>query len=69
VADDEALVRRTAKSALERQGYRVLLAENGREAMDLLRELRRVSFIPLSAAPHSRAANTIQVAGWPPQTA
>ena len=42
MADDEALVRRTAKSALERQGYRVLLAENGREAMDLLRELRRV---------------------------
>ncbi|MGA3040553.1 MAG: PAS domain S-box protein [Bryobacteraceae bacterium] len=37
VADDEALVRRTAKSALERQGYRVLLAENGRDAMDLLR--------------------------------
>jgi PAS domain S-box-containing protein len=37
VADDEALVRRTAKSALERQGYRVLLAENGREAMDVLR--------------------------------
>jgi len=37
VADDEAFVRRTAKSALERQGYQVLLAENGREAMDLLR--------------------------------
>jgi PAS domain S-box-containing protein len=37
VADDEALVRRTAQSALERQGYRVLLAENGREAMGMLR--------------------------------
>jgi CheY-like chemotaxis protein len=38
VADDEVFVRRAAKSALERQGYRVLLAENGREAVDLLRE-------------------------------
>jgi CheY-like chemotaxis protein len=37
VADDEAIVRRAAKSALERQGYRVLLAENGREAVDLVR--------------------------------
>ena len=37
VADDEAFVRRAAKGALERQGYRVLLAENGREAVDLLR--------------------------------
>jgi CheY-like chemotaxis protein len=36
VADDEAFVRRAAKSALERQGYQVLLAENGREAVDLL---------------------------------
>ena len=37
VADDEAFVRRAAKSALERQGYQVLLAENGREAVELLR--------------------------------
>jgi PAS domain S-box-containing protein len=37
VADDEAFVRRAAKSALERQGYRVLLAENGREAVELVR--------------------------------
>jgi CheY-like chemotaxis protein len=37
VADDEAFVRRAVKSALERQGYQVLLAENGREAVDLLR--------------------------------
>jgi PAS domain S-box-containing protein len=40
VADDEALVRRTVKSALEWQGYRVLLAENGRQAVDLLRSHR-----------------------------
>ena len=38
VADDEEFVRRTAKHALERQGYQVLLAENGREALGLLRE-------------------------------
>jgi len=38
VADDEDIVRRTANSALERQGYRVLLATNGQEAVDLFRE-------------------------------
>ncbi len=37
VADDEAIVRRAAKGALERQGYRVLLASNGQEAVDVLR--------------------------------
>ncbi len=47
VADDEALVRRTAKSALERQGYQVLLAENGREAMDLLRGNPSVNLVLL----------------------
>ena len=36
VADDEPIVRRTAKSALERQGYEVLLASNGREAVSTL---------------------------------
>ncbi len=35
VADDEAFVRRAAQHALERHGYQVLLAENGREAIDL----------------------------------
>jgi signal transduction histidine kinase/CheY-like chemotaxis protein len=37
VADNEAVVRRAAQSALERQGYQVLLAANGDEAVDLLR--------------------------------
>ena len=37
MADDEAIVRRAAKGALERQGYRVLLASNGQEAVDVLR--------------------------------
>jgi Signal transduction histidine kinase, nitrogen specific len=39
VADDEEIVRRLAKTALESHGYRVLLAANGREAIDLMREM------------------------------
>jgi CheY-like chemotaxis protein len=39
VVDDEAVVRQTAKSALERYGYSVLLAEDGRSAVDLYRQL------------------------------
>jgi nitrogen-specific signal transduction histidine kinase/CheY-like chemotaxis protein len=35
VVDDEELVRTTAKAALSRAGYRVLLASNGQEAVDL----------------------------------
>ncbi len=35
VADDEKLVREVAQSALERSGYRVLLARNGKEAVDV----------------------------------
>jgi two-component system cell cycle sensor histidine kinase/response regulator CckA len=37
VVDDEEIVRRTAKSALERKGYSVLVAENGREAVEIVR--------------------------------
>jgi len=35
VVDDEATVRATAKLALDRHGYTVLVAENGREAVDI----------------------------------
>ena len=35
VADDEAIVRSTSKRLLERAGFKVLLARNGREAIDL----------------------------------
>ncbi|MBV9505918.1 MAG: PAS domain S-box protein [Acidobacteriia bacterium] len=38
VVDDEAVVRDVSKEALERGGYRVLLAENGREALDIFRQ-------------------------------
>jgi CheY-like chemotaxis protein len=35
VVDDEDLVRRTAKYALERHGFTVLLSENGQRAVDI----------------------------------
>jgi PAS domain S-box-containing protein len=39
VIDDEDVVRRTVKSALQRYGYSVLLAENGRDGVDLFRDV------------------------------
>jgi two-component system cell cycle sensor histidine kinase/response regulator CckA len=39
VVDDEEVVRRTAKAALERYGYTVLLAENGQVGVDVFRHL------------------------------
>ena len=38
IVDDEEIVRRTAKTALQRYGYSVLLAENGQHGLDLFRE-------------------------------
>jgi PAS domain S-box-containing protein len=38
VVDDEEMVRRMAKAALEIRGYRVLLAENGLRAVETLRD-------------------------------
>ncbi len=40
VVDDEELIRRTAKTMLERHGYTVVLAENGRDGVNLWRLLR-----------------------------
>jgi two-component system, cell cycle sensor histidine kinase and response regulator CckA len=37
VIDDEQIVRHTAKTMLESYGYSVLVAENGREGVDLFR--------------------------------
>lgn len=37
VVDDEEGVRRSLKRVLEREGYRVILAENGEEALDIVR--------------------------------
>ena len=39
VVDDEEIVRKVAKLSLESYGYRVLLANNGKEAVDLFREM------------------------------
>ena len=48
VVDDEEIVRRTATSALQRYGYTVLTAENGREAVDIYRGIaNRVSMVLL----------------------
>lgn len=38
VVDDEDIVRRTTQSVLERRGYRVLLAENGQQAVEMFRD-------------------------------
>ena len=48
VVDDEEIIRRTAKSMLERQGYTVVLAENGQEGVELFSALgERVSAVLL----------------------
>jgi two-component system cell cycle sensor histidine kinase/response regulator CckA len=48
VVDDETVVRRTAKSMLERYGYSVIVAENGQEGLDLFRVLaEKVSVVLL----------------------
>ena len=48
MVDDEDLVRRTVKSALQRYGYSVLPAENGQDGIDLFHEVHdRVTAIIL----------------------
>jgi PAS domain S-box-containing protein len=51
VADDEPLVRSLAKSALERHGYRVLLAADGAEAVEVFRrDAAGVALVVLDAS-------------------
>jgi len=38
VVDDEEGVRRSLKKVLEREGYRIILAGNGQEAIGIVRE-------------------------------
>jgi len=38
VVDDEETIRKIAKSALESHGYRILIASNGREALEVFRD-------------------------------
>jgi CheY-like chemotaxis protein len=48
VVDDEDVVRRTAKNALQRYGYTVITAANGHEAVELYRRLSdRISLVLL----------------------
>ena len=47
IVDDEELVRRTASHALERYGYRTLVAENGREAVEIYRERPEIVLVLL----------------------
>ncbi len=47
VADDEPLVRSLARHVLERQGYRVVLAADGAEAVELFRRERAAAGIAL----------------------
>jgi CheY-like chemotaxis protein len=42
VVDDEEIVRKVAKSALESYGYEVLLAANGKEALEVFRKKGRL---------------------------
>ena len=39
VVDDEEIIRRTAKSMLERDGFTVVVAENGKEGVELFQVL------------------------------
>ena len=41
VVDDEAIARRFIERALVQEGYRVILANDGEQALDLLRTTRR----------------------------
>ncbi|MEX2261187.1 MAG: response regulator [Bryobacteraceae bacterium] len=48
MVDDEEIVRRMAKSALQRYGYAVLVAENGQDAVDIFQALSdRISLVLL----------------------
>jgi two-component system cell cycle sensor histidine kinase/response regulator CckA len=47
VVDDEAIVRKLAALALERRGFRVLVANHGQEALDVLRSNPGISLVIL----------------------
>ena len=47
VVDDEEIIRRTAKNALERYGYRVLWAEDGQKAVEVFRAAGEIALVLL----------------------
>ena len=47
VVDDDPFVRESLSELLDHKGYSVLQAENGRKALDLLKEVPRTPFVVL----------------------
>lgn len=68
VVDDEQTVRTVAKRALERRGYKILVAENGLQAIELLEEYPEIAAVLLDLAmpvmTGDKAAEQIH-ARWP----
>jgi PAS domain S-box-containing protein len=50
VADDDRLVREISRKALERYGYRVITAENGKEAVELFKASSDIALVVLDLA-------------------
>jgi len=48
IADDEEAVRQVARAALEAEGYSVLLAADGREALEMIRTVPAISLVILN---------------------
>ena len=68
VAEDEPLVRSLARRSLELQGYRVLEAGNGREALEMLERVGPVDLIVSDAVMpllSGRALGEVVAARWP----
>lgn len=47
IVDDEEVVRRTASHALERYGYRTIMARDGREAIEVYQSEREIALVLL----------------------
>lgn len=47
VVDDEEMVRKVAKASLEKRGYTVLVASNGREGVDLFSNVPSIALVIL----------------------
>ncbi len=72
VVDDEAIARRFMERALAQQGYRVMLANDGEQALDLLRMTRRkvalviTDLVMPGMGGHAFAVEVGQLASPPP---
>jgi two-component system, cell cycle sensor histidine kinase and response regulator CckA len=61
IVDDEDIIRSVAKSLLQRKGYRVLVARNGEEALQLVRdEGNQIGLVLLDLTmPHMSGSETL----------